>query len=120
MQKCPCKILIANGLGVKIFKTKGFGLPTLRRDLFGATSDGPYWDEQLVEVKVGRHNGRCGNLPRFVEIFPGLLRQGESREAANNLYRFDADGNHLADQPKDVLRLIGAVGVVGDAAALVG
>jgi hypothetical protein len=31
-----------------------------------------------------------------------------------------ADGDHLTDQAEDVLRIVGAVGIVGDAAAFVG
>ena len=46
------------------------------------------------------------------------LREGW--QALHDLHRLQADRGHLADQAHDVLRVIGAIGIVDDAAALVG
>ena len=51
-----------------------------------------------------------------------LLRLGELQfwQRVDNCHRLQADGDDLADQADDVFAVVGAVGVVGDAAALVG
>ena len=46
-------------------------------------------------------------------------RQAEVGEGANNLYRFQADSDDLADQTLDVLWVVFAVGVVDDAALFI-
>jgi hypothetical protein len=104
-----CKILITNRLEVKIFKTKEFGCHVPSEQLRMAHIRMNSLLRSRLDVTMG-----------VVEIFEGLLRQAKRGEAANYLYRFKADGDHLADQSEDVLRVVGEVGVVGDAAALVG
>ena len=42
------------------------------------------------------------------------------REACHDLYGFQADGYYFADEAEDVLKVVGAVGVVDDAASAVG
>ena len=42
------------------------------------------------------------------------------RQPRYNLYRLQTHADHLAEQAHDVLRVVGAVGVVDDAAAFVG
>jgi len=46
--------------------------------------------------------------------------QAERREGADYFYCFQADRYDLADQTRNILRIVAAVGVVGDAAAFVG
>jgi hypothetical protein len=41
-------------------------------------------------------------------------------QSPNNLLGFEGDGDDLADEAEDVLRVVGAVGVVDDAGAFVG
>lgn len=43
-----------------------------------------------------------------------------SGEALHTLHRLQADRDHLANEAHDVLRVIGAVEVIDDAATLVG
>jgi hypothetical protein len=49
-----------------------------------------------------------------------LLRDAERGEGADDLDGFEAYRDDLADEAEDVLLVVGAVGIVGDAAALVG
>lgn len=44
----------------------------------------------------------------------------KSRERAHGLHGFEADVDDLLDQLEDVLRVVVAIGVVGDAGTLVG
>ena len=37
----------------------------------------------------------------------------------HNLYRFQADGDDLSDEAQDVIRVVGAVGIVAEAAPFV-
>jgi hypothetical protein len=64
--------------------------------------------------KVGCHNWIVDFVGR------GLFGQAKGRKRLDNLYGFEAYGDDLADQAKNVLRIVGAVGVVSDAATLVG
>ena len=42
------------------------------------------------------------------------------RKRLDDFRRFETDGDDLADQAEDVLRIVGAIRIVSDAAALVG
>ena len=44
----------------------------------------------------------------------------DRRQRSHNFHRFQTHRNDLPDQPHDIFRVVGAVRVVGDAAALVG
>jgi hypothetical protein len=46
--------------------------------------------------------------------------KAERRKSSDDFDGFEAHGNNLADQAKNVSRIMGAVRVVGDAAAFVG
>ena len=43
----------------------------------------------------------------------------QGRQALDNLHRLEADGDDLGDEAEDVPGVVGAIGVVGDAAAFV-
>jgi hypothetical protein len=47
-----------------------------------------------------------------------LASQAEQRQRTDNSNRFEAYGNDLADEAENVLRVVGAVGVVGAGALL--
>jgi len=49
----------------------------------------------------------------------GWLLRVPFRQAIDDLHRLDADPDHLADQTNDIFRVLGAVGIGADAAALV-
>ena len=49
-----------------------------------------------------------------------FLPNPQPRQPRRDLDRLQADADHLADEAQDVLRVVGAVGVVDDAAAFVG
>ena len=49
-----------------------------------------------------------------------LLPNAQRRQRLHDLYGFQAQADDFADQAHDVLGVVGAVGVVDDAAALVG
>ena len=61
-----------------------------------------------------------GVAPFFVGSGLRALRNAPLRQRLHDLHGFQADGNDLPHQPHDVFRVVLAVGVVGDAAALVG
>lgn len=61
------------------------------------------------------HQTGAGNSRRLLTECRG--QRGERRHDA---HRLDAHGDDLADEADDVLRVVGAVGIAGDAAAGVG
>jgi hypothetical protein len=62
------------------------------------------------------------NLPRLdrQERNGGLVSQSQRRKRANDSYGFKSDGDDLSDEAEDVLWIVGAIRIVGDAATLVG
>ncbi len=67
-------------------------------------------------AKYGRRDGRLADW----DGHSVTRREVRAKEGADYFYRFQADGYGLADQTQDILRVVAAIGVVGDAAAFVG
>ena len=79
----------------------------------------------MIEKREG--GGRKGNAEAAEEqAFSGILRshcsggEVEGGECGDDLLGFEGDGDDLADEAEDVFLIVVAVGVIGDAGALVG
>ena len=75
-------------------------------------------------VRIALRDTKQGGQRLFTRhasrLFTLLLPNPQLRQPRHDLDRLQADADHLAEQAQDVLRIVGAVGVVDDAAAFVG
>ena len=75
-------------------------------------------------VRIALRDTKQGGQRLFTRhasrLFTLLLPNPQLRQPRHDLDRLQADADHLADEAHDVLRVVGAVGVVDDAAAFVG
>src|SRR5437762_4681661 len=86
----------------------------------------PFAGQGCGKTSFGRSGPRAKQLspaavlPRDWQDYFGLLWLKLRRQALNDLYRFEADADDLADEADDVFGVFRAVGIGGDAGAFVG
>ena len=76
-----------------------------------------------VNRAEGQKPGAAGYI-RLLSVLAScdrfLFPHAQSRQRLHDLHGYQTQADHLAEQAHDVLGVVGAVGVVDDAAALVG